>query len=113
MKFASRLLVIALYAFLLAPLAVIFLTSFSNDNFLAFPPQQWGLNAYVALLGNQTFIDGFKTSVVLASAVTLVSLVMGTAVAYAIARYSFTGRGLLLGLVTAPLLLPTIIVGLA
>jgi putative spermidine/putrescine transport system permease protein len=113
MKFAARTLVVALYAFLLAPLAVVFLTSFSNDTFLAFPPQQWGLHAYAALLDNQSFIDGFKTSVALASAVTLVSLLMGTAVAYAIARYSFRGRGMLLGLVTAPLLLPTIIIGLA
>lgn len=113
MKIAARLLVFLLYCFLLAPLVVVLLTSFSNDAFLAFPPQQWGLKAYVALLDNAGFAEGFRTSLMVSGVVTLVSLLMGTAVAYAIARYSFPGRGPLLGLVTAPLLLPTIIIGLA
>lgn len=110
---AGRAIVVVLYAFLLAPLAIIFLTSFSNDKFLAFPPQQWGVAAYAALLDNQSFQEGLRTSLLLSSAVTVVSLFLGTAAAYAIARHSFSGRGALLGLVTAPLLLPTIIIGLA
>ena len=49
----------------------------------------------------------------LAGAVTAASLGIGTAAAYAIARYSFPGRGALLALFTAPLLLPGITIGLA
>jgi putative spermidine/putrescine transport system permease protein len=113
MRPIGRAIVVVLYAFLLAPLAIIFLTSFSNDSYLAFPPQHWGVAAYAALLGNQSFQQGLRTSLLLSSAVTAVSLVLGTAAAYAIARHRFAGRGVLLGLVTAPLLLPTIIIGLA
>jgi putative spermidine/putrescine transport system permease protein len=54
-----------------------------------------------------------QTSLILASVVTIVTLVVGTAAAFAIAQYQFPGRGGLLALVTAPLLLPTIIIGLA
>ncbi len=113
MKIATRILVSILYAFLLAPLMVVLLTSFSNDSYLSFPPEQWGVNAYIALLDNASFVEGFRTSLIVSSVVTFVSLLIGTAVAYAIARHNFAGRGLLLGLVTAPLLLPTIIIGLA
>jgi putative spermidine/putrescine transport system permease protein len=113
MRITARLLIVALYAFLLAPLVVVLLTSFSNDGYLAFPPAHWGGGAYRALLANANFAAGLRVSLVLASAVTLVTLVIGTAAAYAIARYRFPGSGMLLGLFTAPLLLPAIILGLA
>lgn len=113
MNAAGRALVVALYAFLLAPLGIVFVTSFSDDSYLAFPAEHWGIAAYRALLDNAGFQSGLQTSLVLASAVTVMTLTIGTAVAVAIARYDFRGRGALLALVTAPLLLPTIIVGLA
>jgi putative spermidine/putrescine transport system permease protein len=110
---AARALVIALYAFLLAPLVVVLLTSFSNDAYLAFPPVHWGGGAYRALLANTNFQAGLRVSLVLAGAVTVMTLIVGTAAAYAIQRYRFAGSGALLGLFTAPLLLPSIILGLA
>ncbi len=113
MKALGRVLVVALYAFLLAPLAIVLLTSFSNDSYLSFPAEHWGVAAYLALLDNANFQSGLRTSLVLASIVTVMTLIVGTAAAYAIARYEFPGRGGLLALVTAPLLLPTIIIGLA
>lgn len=113
MTLFGRVLLVALYAFLLAPLAIVFVTSFSNDGYLSFPPERWGGAAYLALLGNTSFQSGLQTSLALAGVVTAMTLVIGSATAYAIARFPFPGRGALLGLVTAPLLLPTIIIGLA
>lgn len=107
-----RLLVGAMFTFLLAPLFVVLLTSFSNDSFLSFPPHEWGFNGYRALWANQGFRKGFGVSVTLAATVTAISLVAGTAAAYAIARSAFPGRAALLALFTAPLLLPGIILGL-
>lgn len=107
-----RTLVGVLLLFLLAPLIVVLLTSFSNDAFLAFPPEQWGFAGYRALAANAAFRRGLGVSVTLASLVTAISLACGTAAAYAIARYAFPGRTALLTLFTAPLLLPGIILGL-
>jgi putative spermidine/putrescine transport system permease protein len=112
MSVAFRLLVAALFVFLLAPLIVVLLTSFSDDSFLAFPPQSWGIGGYRALLGNTAFRGGLATSLVLAGIVTAITLVIGTAAAYALARYDFPGRTALLSTFTAPLLLPAIILGL-
>jgi putative spermidine/putrescine transport system permease protein len=113
MKGILRAIIIALYAFLLAPIAVVVLTSFSNDAYLAFPPSRWGLGGYVALFHNQAFRAGLETSLSLGVVVTLLTLAIGTAASFAIARLRFPGSGTLLGLFTAPLLLPTIVLGLA
>ena len=107
-----RLLVAVLFLFLLAPLIVVLLTSFSNDAFLAFPPQNWGFGGYRALLDNAAFRSGLATSLILAAIVTALTLVVGTAAAYALARYRFPGQAGLLAIFTAPLLLPAIILGL-
>jgi putative spermidine/putrescine transport system permease protein len=109
----GRAIVVLLYAFLLAPLAVVLLTSFSNDGFLAFPPRHWGVAGYIALLDNAPFQAGLRRSLVLASTVTATTLVIGTASAYAIARYEFRGCGTLLAIFTAPLLMPSIVLALA
>jgi len=109
----GRAIVVLLYAFLLAPLAVVLLTSFSNDGFLSFPPRHWGIAGYRALLDNAPFQAGLQRSLVLAATVTLATLLIGTASAFAIARYSFRGRGALLAIFTAPLLMPTIVLALA
>jgi putative spermidine/putrescine transport system permease protein len=102
-----------LYGFVLAPILLVILISFSADNFIAFPPQNWGLRWYRALLGNATFVQGFKTSAVLAATVTALDLAVGIPAAFAIARLRFRGRDALLGFLTAPLLLPSIVLGLA
>lgn len=108
-----RAIIVVLYVFLLAPIVIVVLTSFSNDAYLAFPPAHWGLGGYAALLRNDAFRDGLETSLVLGAVVTVLTVVIGTAAAFAIARFRFPGAGALLGFFTAPLLLPTIVLGLA
>ncbi|MGH7070845.1 MAG: ABC transporter permease [Acetobacteraceae bacterium] len=106
-------IVFLLYVFLLAPIVMIALTSFSNDAYLAFPPEHWGFGGYAALLKNTAFQSGLETSLILGCAVTALTLAAGTAASYALARLRFPGQGALLALFTAPLLLPTIVIGLA
>lgn len=106
-------LVIALYVFLLAPIAIVLPLSFSGDTYLSFPPASWSLRWYSALLSHDGLKDAFAVSVLLASVVTLLALVCGIPAAYALARGRFRGRDALLAFFTAPLLLPSVILGLA
>lgn len=109
----SRLLVAALYVFLLAPIAVVVPLSFSGDTYLAFPPETWSTRWYGAMLEHDGIVRAFRTSVGLASLVTVLALATGVPAAYAIARGSFPGRDVLATAFTAPLLLPSVILGLA
>lgn len=107
------LLVLVLYIFLLAPLLIVFPLSFSNDQFLTFPPESWGIKWYVAMFQHQGMMKAFRVSLILASIVTLISMAVGIPAAYAIKRFDFRGRDVLANLFTAPLLLPSIVLGLA
>lgn len=108
-----RVTVGLLYLFLLAPILVVVPLSFSNDNYLTFPPQSWGARWYAEMLHHETLIQAFWISLGIASVVTVLSLLAGIPAAYAIRRYQFRGREAVLNLFTAPLLLPSIVLGLA
>ncbi|MGU3401129.1 ABC transporter permease [Brucellaceae bacterium D45D] len=108
-----RILIGLLYLFLLAPILVVVPLSFSNDNYLTFPPQSWGVRWYVEMLNHDMLIQAFWISLGIACVVTVLSLLAGIPAAYAIRRYQFRGREALLNLFTAPLLLPSIVLGLA
>ncbi|QRM33056.1 ABC transporter permease [Microvirga sp. VF16] len=108
----QRATVACLYLFLLAPILLTMAMSFSNDPVIAFPPEEWGANAYVAIFGNEQFIATFGVSFVIAVSVVLLCAVTGLPAGYAIAFSRFPGRDVVLAVLTAPLLLPTIVVGL-
>ncbi|MHC1546987.1 ABC transporter permease [Phyllobacterium sp. K27] len=108
-----RVTVTILFLFLLAPVLLVFPISFSGDQVLAFPPSSWSLRWYEAFLGHTVMMSAFLTSLGLAVVVTSLSLIIAVPASYAIVRLKVTGSEFLFNLFTAPLLLPTIVLGLA
>ena len=108
-----RLLVLLCFSYLLAPALFVFPISFSGDRLLSFPPSSWSFQWYRALLENELLIAAFRTSLLLAVAVTALSLAIAIPAAYAIVRLKVRGAEFFYNLFTAPLLLPTIVLGLA
>jgi len=105
--------IVVLYIFLLAPIFIVLPMSFSNDTFLQFPPSSWGTTWYYKLFQDPQLMQGFWTSLSLALTVTALSLLASVPAALALTRHEFRGREFLLNLFTAPLLLPSIVLGLA
>lgn len=108
-----HVLVAALYVFLLAPILVVVPLSFSGDSYLTFPPASWSLRWYRAMAADTVLLAAFRTSVGVASLVTVLALACGVPAAYALARGRFRGREAWLAAFTAPLLLPSVVLGLA
>lgn len=108
-----KLLAAAMFVFLLAPIAIVVPISLSGDAFMAFPPSSWSTRWYVAIGTNRTMASAFVTSLVLATVVTVLSLLMALPAAYALVRLRPPGAEVISGILTAPLLLPTIVLGLA
>lgn len=108
-----KALVFLLFLFLMAPVILVFPISFSGDPVLSFPPGSWSTRWYSELAGNQRMVSAFGTSLVLASIVTVLSLMIAIPAAYAIVRLKVAGAQFWYNLFTAPLLLPTIVLGLA
>ena len=113
MKWAHRLAVLLLFVFLLAPVILVVPLSFSSASNLVWPPPGWSTRWYGAMVNQAGLVQAAWNSLVLGAGVAAICLLCGIPAALALDRGRFRGRAALLALITAPLLLPTIVIGLA
>ena len=99
------------YAFLLAPLLVVCVLSFTSGQYLSFPPPGVSLRWYGALAANAEVLRAALNSLVLALIVTVAALLAGLPAALAVARRQVPAW--VAGALSLPLLLPTLVIGLA
>ncbi len=104
---------IAGYTLLMAPAVLVAAISFSAGDFLTFPPPGFSTRWYVALLTNAELMTALRNSAILALIVAFVALLAGAPAAYALARLDFPGRSAIAAFLAAPLLLPSLVLGLA
>lgn len=112
-KIGANLVVVVLYLFLLAPVILVYPLSFSGDAVLSFPPSSWSFRWYRALYADPKMAGAFFTSLLLGGMVTVITIAIALPAAYTIVRRRSWVTDVLTHLLTAPLLLPTIVVGLA
>lgn len=99
-----------LFAFLLLPVLLVFPMSLSADSVVAWPPSGFSLRWYIALAHEPGIQAAALNSLLLGLAVTLITAAIALPAALALVRRPIPG---LMALLTAPLLLPTIVLGLA
>ncbi len=101
-------------AFLLLPLALIFLYAFTTDErSYTFPPPGLTTKWFAVAWGRRDVWDALGLSVRVAAIATLLALVLGTLVAAAMVRARFFGREAISLLVILPIALPGIITGIS
>lgn len=110
---ALKIVAFIMFVFLLAPVILVVPISFSADNYMTFPPSGWSTKWYVAFFESSRMITALGTSTLLAIIVTILSLLIALPASYAIIRMRVLFSETLLAFFTAPLLLPTIVLGLA
>jgi putative spermidine/putrescine transport system permease protein len=113
LNIVHKLVLIALYLFLLSPLFIIAILSFNSGSSLNLPLEGFSMRWYGELLGNSSLMDGFKVSLIVGIIIAIVDLFIGVSVAFVIDRFDFPGRSALAGLFLAPLMVPTVVLGLA
>jgi putative spermidine/putrescine transport system permease protein len=99
--------------FIVAPLVVIFAGSFTTTPYVAFPPIGFTLRWYEQLMHNQDFLLSFIDSLLIATLCTIGATLLGVLAAVALHRYVFFGRAVFHTLLMSPLVLPTIVTGIA
>lgn len=99
--------------FLIGPFFVIVAAALSAGESLAFPPQGLSLRWVIKIFQIESFRESFALSMALAVFGTLGALILGVPIAYALARYKLPGAETLRTIVSAPIIVPGIIVGLA
>jgi putative spermidine/putrescine transport system permease protein len=101
------------YVLILAPIVVVVALAFSADNFILFPPSGYSLRWFRQLATNAPLLNALLLSVQIACVVTVLSLLIGVPAALALDKGRFRGRDALMNFFIAPLLLPTLLTGLA
>src|SRR5262245_27248637 len=108
-----RLFTYLMVGFLLFPMLVLVLTSFTTANYVSFPPPGYTLKWYAEALKKREFLDSLQLSLAVAALAAIVATVLGTLVALGIVRYRFAGRELINAFFMSPLILPTVVIGIA
>jgi putative spermidine/putrescine transport system permease protein len=103
----------AVFAMLLLPLLIIVPISFSSARYLQFPPPGWSLQWYRRYLDDPSWIEATFVSLRVATGATMLSLVLGTALAYSVVRGRYRGRVLVERLGSGPMIVPHIIIAIA
>jgi putrescine transport system permease protein len=101
------------YLFLYLPIATLVLFSF-NDSPVPNVWRSFTLKWYAALASDGEMLAGLWLSLKIAVLTACSSVVLGTFAAFALVKYKrFAGRTLFSGMVSAPLVMPEVIVGLS
>lgn len=111
----KSLLVLAvglIYAFMLGPLLITASVSFNAAERSYFPPRGLSLRWWGAVFSPQ-WMGPFVFSLELAAASALATGLVGLPLALAFHRYEFRGKGTVQAMVMAPLVLPSLVTGIA
>jgi putative spermidine/putrescine transport system permease protein len=110
----ARAVVCALIVvYLIAPMIIVLIISFSSAPFLTFPPPGFSLQWYRKLFGQGDWLDALITSAQIMLPTGIIATVLGTAAAVGIARGRFPGASIVTGLLMAPVVVPVIITAAA
>jgi len=111
--FALRGMCIAVLLYLLLPILAIIPLSFSASSFLAYPMPGWSLQWYHNLFTSDDWARAAKNSFIVAPSATVIATVLGTLTAVGLARVQFAGKGLLMSVLIAPMVVPIVVVGVS
>jgi spermidine/putrescine transport system permease protein len=104
---------VLVYAFMLAPVVVIVLLAFNGAPGGSFPIRDLTFDWFGKVLTDATLLASLRTSFLLAACASLIATVVGVAAAYALARYRLRGQAVSELVLTMPLLIPHLVMGVA
>lgn len=104
------------FLFLIAPILVIIPLSFNaepyftfNQEMLAFNPDAYSLRWYEDFLSREIWRDSIANSFIIAFASTLLATTLGTVAALGLSRSEMPMKGLFMGLLISPMIVPLVI----
>lgn len=112
----SRILsafVAVVYAFMLAPVVIVVLMSFFDQEIISFPIEGLTLNWYERALENRDFFRGLQTSLKVSLIATAIGVPLGVAAGLALIRGRLPGSQAISLVLLGPLVVPGIIAGAA
>jgi spermidine/putrescine transport system permease protein len=109
----GRVYIGVIFIFLLLPITTLIIFSFQKNQYASIPGQGWSLRWYAKLFSDSALVTALENSLFISPIAATAASAIGFLAAYAVNRYRFPGRGLLIALIMLPMLIPAIILGIA
>lgn len=100
---------VLVFVFLLAPILAIVPLSFSSGQFLTYPIPGFSLRWYADFFTSDKWLHSLWNSLVVGVAATLLATALGTVASLGLVRANFRGKGLIMGLLLSPMIVPLVI----
>jgi spermidine/putrescine transport system permease protein len=105
--------IVVLFLFLYAPIVILMILAFNDSAMTSFPFRGFTLEWFSVLAHDTKILIGLKYSFLAAISSTALSVIVGTATAYALIQYRFPGRLLCIVLIFVPIVIPKTVLGLS
>jgi spermidine/putrescine transport system permease protein len=102
-----------IYLFLFAPIVLLVLFSFNDNQYSSFPITGWTTTWYRQVFSDYEIQDALRTTLKVALVVTVVSVVLGTAAAFPLVRSRLRFPAGLRVTMTLPIMIPGILIGIS
>lgn len=102
----------AVVVWLMAPLLVVAVMSFTGSESFRFPPSDWSLRWYRNFFDDATWYQSLVNSLQIALAVTVVATLLGTAAALGLSRVRSRGSSVIQTVLLLPTVVPVLIAGI-
>ncbi len=114
--YAFRGICIAIFFFLLAPILIMIPLSFNAQPFFTFTremltlqPEGFSLRWYRDFLGSASWLRSIQNSFIIGAAATVLATTLGTLAALGLSRAQMPFKGLIMGILISPIIVPLII----
>ncbi|WP_378933471.1 ABC transporter permease [Metabacillus herbersteinensis] len=102
-----------IFGFIILPVVMVIWISFFSTQLITFPPKGYSVHWYTDLLEHSDFLGSFFLSLKVSFFAMILSLILGLLGSIALIRFQFKGKKFLELLFLSPLIVPTIITGIA
>ncbi|NBR04400.1 MAG: ABC transporter permease subunit [Planctomycetes bacterium] len=102
----------SILTFFLLPVLITVCISFSPDSFLTLPTTNWSTKWFVEFNNLPRWNEALIRSTIVSFFVSALSLLFGTPLAYAMARFKFPFKKVIQRIVLLPLLIPPLLIGI-
>ncbi|MFW5963338.1 MAG: ABC transporter permease [Natronomonas sp.] len=105
--------VVAVFAFLLVPVIIVVVTSFTPQSFPGIPQGELSLRWYSELMADEGLLNALKVSLIVATCSSILSAIIGTIAAFGFVRGEFPYKEQISTIMLLPMIISPVITGIA
>ena len=107
--YSYRVLCVAIFVFLIAPIIVIMPLSFNSEPYFTYPMAGFSFRWYEEFFHSQPWLNAIKNSLIVGISATFIATTLGTLAALGLSRANFPLKAIVLAILISPIIVPIVI----